>query len=200
VRKLEALEEENRRLKRLLELRQTLRTDVVSAQVISKDTTDFFRVTMVSLDRDAREIGPGLPVISSDGVVGKTFKSARDMVAVQLVVDADVGVDVVVQRTGATGWVKGTGKDKYACKVEYMERTHEVEVGDLLVTSGKGRSFPKGIPVATVTRVVKRDFGMYQEVIATPTVDFSRLEEVLIVTSVPPAEPAPPGAAGGPKR
>jgi rod shape-determining protein MreC len=51
--------------------------------------------------------------------------------------------------------------------------------------------------VATVTRVVKRDFGMYQEVVATPTVDFSRLEEVLIVTSVPPEESAP---TAGPKR
>ncbi len=66
-----------------------------------------------------------------------------------------------------------------------MQRTDEVEVGDLLVTSGVGRRFPKGIPVATVTQVVKRDFGMYQEVFAAPTVDFSRLEEVLIVISPP---------------
>ena len=76
-----------------------------------------------------------------------------------------------------------------------MQRTDEVEVGDLLVTSGVGRRFPKGIPVATVTHVVKRDFGMYQEVIATPTVDFSRLEEVLIVTSVPASRTPPPSPA-----
>jgi rod shape-determining protein MreC len=107
-------------------------------------------------------------------------------------------VDVVVQRTGARGFISGTGDErKYTCKVQYMERTDEVEVGDLLVTSGVGRRFPKGIPVATVTHVVKRDFGMYQEVVATPTVDFSRLEEVLIVTSVPPEESAP---TAGPKR
>src|SRR6185369_647958 len=54
VRKLEALEEENRRLRRLLELRQNLRTDVVSALVIGKNTSEFFRVVRVSLDRDAR--------------------------------------------------------------------------------------------------------------------------------------------------
>jgi rod shape-determining protein MreC len=58
-------------------------------------------------------------------------------------------------------------------------------VGDLLVTSGVGRRFPKGIPVATVTQVVRRDFGIYQQVTATPTVDFSRVDEVLILTSVP---------------
>jgi rod shape-determining protein MreC len=189
VRKLEALEEENRRLRRLLDLRQSLRTDVVSAQVIGKNTNDFFRVARVTLDREARDIGPNLPVLSADGVVGTTLKSAGDTVDVRLVVDAGSGVDVVVERTGARGFIRGTGDEtKYACSVEYVQRTDEVEVGDLLVTSGVGRRFPKGIPVGTVTQVVRRDFGIYQQVLASPAVDFSRLEEVLIVTTPPPEE------------
>jgi rod shape-determining protein MreC len=189
VHKLEALEDENRRLRRLLELRQGLRTDVVSALVVGKDTSEFFRVVRVTLDRDAREIGANMPVLSQDGVVGTTMKTARDSVDVRLIVDGGSAVDVVVQRSGARGIIVGTGDERrYACKVQYMQRTDEVEVGDLLVTSGVGRRFPKGIPVATVTQVIKRDFGIYQEVEATPTVDFSRLEEVLIVTSVPSEE------------
>ncbi|MFO0755448.1 MAG: rod shape-determining protein MreC [Byssovorax sp.] len=207
VRKLEALEEENRRLRRLLDLKPSLRTDVVSAQVIGKNTNEFFRVARVTLDREARDnIGPNLPVLSADGVVGTTLKSAGDSVDVRLVVDAGSGVDVVVQRTGARGFARGTGDEsKYACDVQYMQRTDEVEVGDLLVTSGVGRRFPKGIPVATVTEVVKRDFGIYQRVVATPTVDFSRLEEVLIVTSgaadAPQASREAPGAsASAPRR
>jgi rod shape-determining protein MreC len=208
VRKLEGLEEENRRLKRLLDLRPSLRVDVVSAQVIGKNTNEFFRVARVTLDREARDIGPNLPVLSADGVVGTTLKSAGDTVDVRLVVDAGSGVDVVVQRTGARGFARGTGDEsKYACDVQYMQRTDEVEVGDLLVTSGVGRRFPKGIPVATVTEVIKRDFGIYQRVVATPTVDFSRLEEVLIVTSgaavdAPQASREAPGgaASGAPRR
>jgi rod shape-determining protein MreC len=201
VHKLEPLEEENHRLRRLLELRQNLRTDVVSAQVIGKDINEFFRVARVSLDKDAREIGPNLPVLSQDGVVGTTLKGGKDTVDVRLVVDAGSGVDVVVQRTGARGFINGTGDERrYTCKVQYMERADEVWNDDLLVTSGVGRRFPKGIPVARVKEVVKRDFGIYQEVIATPTVDFSRLEEVLIVTSAPPEEsvsaPAPGAPAG----
>jgi len=196
VRKLEALEEENRRLRRLLDLRTSVRTDVVSAQVIGKNTNEFFRVARISLDRDARDIAVNLPVISPDGVVGTTLKTSGDTVDVRLVVDAGSGVDVVVQRTGARGFVRGTGDErKYLCSVEYVQRTDEVEVGDLLVTSGVGRRFPKGIPVGTVTQVVKRDFGIYQQVFATPAVDFSRLEEVLIVTSTPPEEATP--TAGG---
>jgi rod shape-determining protein MreC len=188
VHKLEALEEENHRLRRLLELRQNLRTDVVSAQVIGKNTNEFFRVARVSLD-EARDIGPNLPVLAQDGVVGTTLKSAGDTVDVRLVVDAGSGVDVIVQRTGARGFVRGTGDEsKYACSVEYMQRTDEVDEKDLLITSGVGRRFPKGIPVAEVTRVVKRDFGIYQQVLCKPAVDFSRLEEVLIVMGAPSSD------------
>jgi len=189
VRKLESLEEENRRLRRLLDLRTSVKTDVISAQVTGKNTNEFFRVARVSLDRESRDnIGPNLPVISPDGVVGTTLKSSGDTIDVRLVVDAGSGVDVVVQRTGARGFVRGTGDEtKYLCSVEYVQRTDEVEVGDLLVTSGVGKRFPKGIPVGTVAQVVKRDFGIYQQVFATPAVDFSRLEEVLIVMS-PPVE------------
>ena len=197
VRKLEALEEENRRLRRLLELRTNLRSDAVSAQVIGKSTNDFFRVARVTLDK-SRDIGPNQPVLSPDGVVGTTMKAAGDSVDVRLVVDAGFGVDVVVQRTGARGYVRGTGDpSKYSVEVQYVQRTDDVEVGDLLVTSGVGRRFPKGIPVGTVTEVTKRDFGIYQKVTAAPTVDFSRIEEVIIVPGAPeadPQQPPPPGA------
>jgi rod shape-determining protein MreC len=197
VHKLEALEDENRRLRRLLELKQNLHADVVSATVIGKNTDEYFRVLRVTLDRDVRELGPKpLPVLAQDGVVGTTMKSSGDTVDVRLVVDAGSGIDVMVQRTGARGFARGGGEEhKYLCKVQYMERTDEVEVGDLLVTSGMGRRFPKGIPVATVTQVIKKDFGVYQEVMARPAVDFSRLEEVLIVLSEPLGEAGPAASA-----
>jgi rod shape-determining protein MreC len=184
VRKLEHLEEENRRLRGLLELKNHMKADVLSAEVISKDTAEYFRVAHVTLDRPSSAIRSGarLPVVTLDGVVGTTGKVAGETVEVQLVVDAGSGVDVVVERTGARGFVRGSGHpSKYVCRVEYVKRTDEIEVGDLLVTSGWGKRFPKGIPVARVTEVVRRDFGIYQTVTAEPTVDFSRLREVLIV-------------------
>lgn len=195
VRKLEHLEAENRRLEGLLELKNHTKADVVSAEVLSKDTVEFFRVAHVLLDasRDNIRDGAHLPVITLDGVVGTTGKVAGDTVEVQLVVDAGSGVDVVVERTGARGFVRGTGDEtRYLCRVEYVKRTDEIEVGDLLVTSGWGRRFPPGIPVARVTEVVRRDFGIYQTVSAEPTVDFSRLREVLIVVT---QQAAPEGAS-----
>jgi rod shape-determining protein MreC len=193
ARSLEQAEAENRRLRKLLGLRDTLAADVVSAHVVSKDFTEFFRVTRVTLDRSAKGVRPNMPVLALDGVVGTVYRVAGDTVDVLLTVDSGSGIDVVVERTGARGFVRGTGdKTRYACRVEYVQRTDEVDVGDLLLTSGVGKRFPKGIPVARVAKVVKRDFGIYQSVEAEPAVDLSRLEDVLIVTSTEPEGSAPP--------
>jgi rod shape-determining protein MreC len=183
VRSLEQNDAENQRMRKLLGLRETIPGDIVSAHVIAKDFTEFFRVTRVTLDRPARNIRPNMPVIALDGVVGTVYRVAGDTVDVLLTVDSGSGIDVVVERTGARGFVRGTGNpNQYACRVEYVQRADEVDVGDLLLTSGVGKRFPKGIPVARVTKVVKRDFGIYQSVEAAPAVDLSRLEDVLIVT------------------
>ncbi len=193
VRRLEQLEVENARLKKLLELRESLPADVVSAHVVSKETTEFFRVARVTLDRSARNIRPKMPVVALDGVVGTVHRVAGDTIDVLLTVDSGSGIDVVVERTGARGIVRGTGdRTRYACRVEYVQRTDEVAVGDLLLTSGVGKRFPKGLPVARVTKVVRRDFGIYQTVEASPAVDLSRLDNVLIVTSME----REPGAEG----
>jgi rod shape-determining protein MreC len=193
VRRLSTAEAENRRLRRLVGLRETAKAETVSAVVIGKDITEYFRVAHLVLDNAAPGIRPNMPVISLDGTVGTVQRVAGERVDVQLTVDSGFGVDVVVERTGARGFVRGVGDlSRYVVRVEYVQRTDEVQQGDVLVTSGYGCRFPKGIPVAKVTEVVKRDFGIYQQVEAEPLVDFSRLDEVLIVlTDTKDCTPAP---------
>jgi rod shape-determining protein MreC len=186
VSRLTAAEAENRRLKRLLALRESVAQETVSAVVVGKDTTEYFRVAHLTLDTSAPGIRPNMPVLSLDGTVGTVRRVAGDKIDVQLTVDSGFGVDVVVERTGARGFVRGVGDlSRHVVRVEYVQRTDEVDQGDLLVTSGYGCRFPKGIPVARVSQITKRDFGIYQQVEAAPTVDFSRLDEVLIVLSDP---------------
>ena len=181
---LSAIEAENRRLRRLLGLRDRIGTETVSALVISKDTTAYFRVARLTLDTSAPGLRPNMPVLSPEGVVGKVLRVAGDSVQVQLAVDSGFAADVVVERTGARGFVRGGGdNERYVVRVELVQSTDTINIGDVLVTSGFGCRFPKGLPVARVTKVVKRDFGLYQSVEAEPVVDFSRLEEVLIVMS-----------------
>jgi rod shape-determining protein MreC len=189
VHALEQDQAENRQLHRLLQLKDSLPGESVSAQVVGKDFTEFFRVTRLVLDKGARDVRPHIPVVAPDGVVGAVLHVTGDMVDVQLAVDAAFGVDVEDERTRARGFVRGTGDPaRYGCKVEMVDSRDEVEIGDLLVTSGKGRWFPKGIPVARVTKVLKRELGRDQDVDAAPTVDFSRLDTVLLLVTAPGEE------------
>jgi rod shape-determining protein MreC len=182
VRELEQAQADNRRLRRLLGLRDTIPYEMVSALVVGKDTTEFFRVAHVTLDSPHANIRPDMPVIALDGAVGTIQRVAGEKLDVQLTIDSGFGVDVVVERTGARGFVRGEGdRSRYLVRVEWAERRDEVDVGDVLVTSGVGCRFPKGIPVARVKSVEKKKFGVYQTLVAEPTVDFSRLEEVLII-------------------
>jgi rod shape-determining protein MreC len=197
VHTLERAQADNRQLRRLLQLKDSMPTDAVSAEVIGKDYTEFFRVTRIVLDKGAREVRPHMPVVSPDGVVGAVLHVAGDAVDVQLAVDAAFGVDVEDERTRARGFVRGTGDPaRYGCKVEMVDSRDEVAIGDLLMTSGKGRWFPRGIPVARITNVVKRELGRDQDVDAAPTVDFSRLDAVVVLVTTPGDEPAPSTATG----
>ncbi len=192
VHSLEQAQVESRQLRRLLQLKDSTPGDAVSAQVIGKDFTEFFRVTRIVLDKGARDVRSHMPVISPDGVVGAVLHVAGDTVDVQLAVDAAFGVDVEDERTRARGFVRGTGDPaRYGCKVEMVDSRDDVEIGDLLVTSGKGRWFPRGIPVARVTKVIKRELGRDQDVDAAPTVDFSRLDSVLVLVTTPGDETTP---------
>jgi rod shape-determining protein MreC len=198
-RELREAEASNRRLRRLLGLRQTIPYETVSAEVIGKDTTEYFRVAHLTLDNPGATVRPNMPVLSLDGTVGTVMRVAGDKIDVQLTVDSGFGVDVVDERTGARGFVRGIGdQSRYAVRVEYVQRTDEVDVGDLLLTSGVGCRFPKGIAVARVSKVIKRDFGIYQTVEAQPTVDFSRLSACLIVLT-DSRECEPKSGAHGPR-
>lgn len=195
---LEQREAENRELRRLLQLRQAVPGELVSAQVTGRDSTEFFRITKLVLDRRSQKVKEHMPVLSPDGVVGSVLHVEGDKVDVQLSVDARFGVDVEDARTHARGFVRGTGDaSRYYCKVENVDSRDEVEIGDLLVTSGKGKWFPKGLPVARVTKVLKREPGRDQEIEAVPTVNFSRLDAVQILVTTPMDEEDPakkPGA------
>jgi rod shape-determining protein MreC len=200
LRKLDQREQENHELRRDLQLKQSVQGDLVSAQVIGKDFTEFFRVTRIVLDRGTKTLRAHMPVISPDGVVGELLQPAGDSANVQLSVDAAFVLDVEDERTHARGFVRGTGDPtRYACRVEMVDSRDDVEIGDLLVTSGKGNWFPRGLPVAKVTKVNKQQLGREQDVEARPTVDFSRLDTVLILVTPQVEESAESAVSKGKK-
>jgi len=174
---------ENRRLRSLLSLRERVGGQVIAATVIGRDVSPFFRVTRVEMDRGERDhVREGMPVVSSHGLVGQIRRTWGRYSDVLLAVDAGSAVDVIVQRTGSRGMLRGTGEDdRYMSRIEYLGRDDEVRVGDLVHTSGLGQRFPASILVGRITRIVRADSGMFQEVEVAPAVDFSTLDEVLVL-------------------
>jgi rod shape-determining protein MreC len=184
-RQLRLLGHENERLRQLLELRTRLGGESVSAQVIGKDTSEYFRVVRLVVDRGERDrVRVGMPVVSAEGLVGQVSRLTGHRADVRLTVDRQSAVDIIIPRTGTRGMLRGTGeRGRYAARIEYLERTDEIREGDDVYTSGLGQRFPSSILVGRVTRVRRREFGLYQQAEVTPSVNFSALEEVLILTS-----------------
>lgn len=183
-RRLRVEARENQRLRELLQLRERIGGETLSAQVIAKEILPSFRVVRVRLDRGDRDrVRDGMPVVSSEGLVGQVHRTWGRYGDVLLTVDPRSAVDVHVPRTGARGVLRGTGEsDRYMCRIQYLQRTDEVQVGDDVYTSGLGKRFPASILVGTVTKVERQDFGLYQHVEVAPAVSFTRLEEALILT------------------
>jgi rod shape-determining protein MreC len=185
--------EENRRLRRLLQLRLDMPVESLAAEVVARDPSPFFRVVRLAITtQDAPRLRVGMPVITYDGVVGQINSVVGRYANVTLVADSRSAIDAMVERTGARGIVHGTGeRNRYAAQVEYLQRTDDVRVGDAVVTSGLGCRYPPGLFLGRVSAVTRREFGLYQEVELTPAVDFSRLQEVLVL--VTPQQECRPG-------
>jgi rod shape-determining protein MreC len=185
-------------LEKLLSLRGAVQFDTIAARIVGVETSAFFRVVRVRLDRGGDEVKPGMAVISSAGIVGRVQRVFGGWCDVLLAADPKSSIDVVVARTGGRGVVKGVaGSDRYKTRVEYLERKDEAAEGDLVVTSGLGGFFPRDLPVGKIVKVDKRGFGLYQEVEVQPVVDFGKLRDVLVVVprEAQPAGPTPEAIA-----
>lgn len=191
-------------LEKLLGLRGSLQFDTLSARVIAVETSAFFRVVRVRLDRGEADVKPGMAVLASAGVVGRVQRVFGPYCDVLLAADPKSSIDVVVGRTGGRGVLKGiAGSDRYRTRIEYLERKDEAAEGDLVVTSGLGGNFPRDLPVGKIIKVDKRGFGLYQNAEVQPVVDFGKVRDVLVVVpreSQPigplPEPPAGQGAGG----
>ncbi len=170
---------DNERLKKLIGLRETLQTPTIAATVIGEDNSPWFRT--ITIDRGDKDgIREDLPVVASAGVVGRVVKVSGNSSRVLLLTDHASGISAVVQRSRARGIVKGKGGNM--CSLEFSERGEDVRIGDVILTSGIGGVFPKGLPIGEVTMVRKGSYGIFQIVDIRPFVYVPRLEEVLVVS------------------
>jgi rod shape-determining protein MreC len=174
------------RLRELLELRRVLPLDTLPAQVVARDGVPWFR--SLTIDRgEADGVALDAPILSPTGVVGRVFATGRHAARVQVLLDRDSGAGVLLERSRVqgvvAGQVAGPGSGDVDLLLKYVPERTDVVVGDLVVTSGTDRIYPKGLVVGRV-RFVGAGSGLFRDIRVEPSARFDRLEEVLVVRRV----------------
>lgn len=194
------LENENAILRQQLDYKQSnpdfdlvgaavLERNPDQARVIGEDPTNLVQYIIVD-QGSAEGVNVGMPVATPQGLVGRVTEAGTHWSKVLLITDPSSSVNGVVQSTRATGVVQGVPGNLVTndLVIEYVPQGEAIKVGDLILTSGMGGSFPKRIVIGQVTEVRKSDIEMFQEATIHPTVDFTRLEFVLILKKFTPSD------------
>jgi len=179
LQRLAALEAENARLRELLESRARLTDRVLVAEILAVDLDPYRQ--RFNLNRGAADGAyVGQALLDANGVVGQLVQVGPLTAEAVLITDADHAVPVIVNRSGVRTIALGTG-DSGRLRLPYMPNSADIEVGDLLLSSGLGGVFPSGYPVGRVIEVRARPGQSFADVIAEPAAALDRDREVLLV-------------------
>jgi rod shape-determining protein MreC len=189
VQEQRALADRTRGLERLLDLREHLQLKTVAAEIIGAAATPDFRT--LTIDRGTRDgIRADMSVIAPAGVVGRLVVPSLRSAKVQLLIDRNAAAGAIIERTRAQGVVVGSGDDRL--RLDYVSEVFDVVAGDVVMTSGIDGIYPKGFVIGRIESV-ERTGGSYKRILIKPAVDFSALEEVLVVLTPTPARAASEG-------
>ncbi len=171
------------RLRRLLAFAQaTPRRTYLGARVVGVQLAPS-GLQLLTLDRGEQDgVVRGKPVVTADGVVGRVHGATAHSAEVLVVADRNSSIAVRVDRTRARANVRGLGKPG-AAKLDFALRSDDVVEGDLHVTSGTDGVFPRGLPLGKVSQLKKSGNGLFLDAMVIPSVDVTRVEEVLVVTA-----------------
>ena len=176
----EALAAENAVLRDLAGLAESLPLKTVAARVIYQQRSPDW---ILILDRGSESgIAEDQAVIAPDGVVGKVLSVSEGVARVQCVLDGDAGVAVVIGEGRRQADAIVSDSSAGSCRLSHLELLSDIREGDRVLTSGLDLIYPRGLLFGTVTDV-EGITGVQQEVTVAPAVDFSRLEQVLVVTA-----------------
>jgi rod shape-determining protein MreC len=182
------LERENRDFRAMLDFKDKSEFKLVTARVVSRDPSNWFNSVLI--DRGTEDgMTENLPVLTVDGLVGKTTAVTKNNSHVLLLVDENCKVSAWMKESGQYGIVQGNilsgGRDSL-CRMTFIDRLAQLKLGDQVLTSGLGGIFPKGIVIGTVRAIKPSADALYQEVNIAPAVDLARIDEVFVGIGVKP--------------
>lgn len=181
------------RLTALLEFKAQALPAMVAAQVIGRDTGNWYRTILLNKG-SADGIQADMGVVTSAGVVGRVVKTTMATAVVLLVSDPNNAIAGLIQRTRDEGIVEGTVPG--LARLKYIPLLSNVRTGDRVVTSGLVGGFPRGLALGTITTIGKEEGALFQSAELRPEVDVNRVEEVLVIQS--PYVPGEDGKSDSP--
>jgi len=180
-----------RRLQSLLAFKEQFISQTIAAQVIGSSGSEQSRAVYIDKGETAG-IKPDMAVITADGIVGKVLHVYRSTSLVLLINDQTSGVGAILEKSRLQGILRGTPAGEIALEKVMSDET--VPVGELVLTSGGDRIFPKGLPVGRVTKVSPGS-DLFLNIRVKPAISLSRLEEVLVVTKIDERQTEPDRSA-----
>jgi rod shape-determining protein MreC len=156
---------------------------LAAGSVVSRDPSPYLSMLTINLGKQDG-LHDGLAVVTPAGLVGRLVNVGDRTSRILLITDTASSVNALTMRTRVTGIVQGKGEGKLVMR--YIEQGADLKVGDIVLTSGLGGTFPPGQPLGQVTAVRQQDIELFQEADIRPIVDFPRLEQVIVITSFEP--------------
>lgn len=173
-----AINDENARLRNLLDFRKIIPYTSMPAQVIGRDPSNWSN-SMIIDKGSANGIKQNMAVMSTRGIVGRIVEIGKYSSKVLLITDPNLKVGVLIRRNRQGGVMIGRPGDR--CKIIYIALDSDAKAGDKVITAGFGGVFPKGILVGEIEKVGKEEGRLYKYAIVKPSQDLSKLEEVLCI-------------------
>lgn len=181
----EELEITNLRLREYLKFKEKIDRPSLAAEIIGHDPSPWHN--SLTINRGADDgLAKGDAVVVPGGVVGQVVEVSSNYSKIMLVVDRNSAVDALVQRSRARGIIKGGTEGR--CRLEYALRKQDIQEGDVIITSGLDGVFPKGVGIGTVSKVMVKGPGVFQDIEVQPDADFAKIEEVIVFLNSGPGE------------
>ncbi len=171
---------EAQRLRNLLALRDDHNYNFIAARIIGREQIALSKTILIDKGT-AYGLDAGMPVLAGPGLIGRVIDVSWHAAKVLLLIDESSNIDAIVQRNRTQGIIRGAGSHGYVLK--YISKTQDVKEGDVIVSSGIGGVFPKGLMIGTVNHVDRLEAGLFLKIYVTSSIDFSKLEEVLVLAS-----------------
>ena len=169
------------RLEGLVGLQSTYNLKSTAARIVGASGDAW--TSTVTIDKGSADgLTINMPVTSSAGVIGQIIEVSAKTSTVRLIGDENSGVSAMVQDTRAQGMLQGQADG--TLRLEYVSVDSDVKVGDIIVTSGIGGVFPKGLPLGTVSSVEKSANDVYYTIVVRAQTTAENNEEVLVITSL----------------